>query len=391
MLLLNRVGSFRRSSYTSDKCCSAIGDPPKSFGGWSSFELTIALHSSTTQHFLVLVVAMPGSLADYLAKNYLNADPATERPKKKRKKTKTDASSNGLIIADDDPPDLRNTSTNTGQDDEYGPSIDTSSKSAEFRRAKKSTWTTVGGPAPGADSDQAAADAILASAAAERAAREDGEDEDGPQVEEDDEGPRMESGVRGGLQTAAQTAAMVKAQEKKKKAEMAKWQDPGAADAGTQETIYRDASGRIINVAMKRAEARRAEEEKKKKEQEEREAAMGDVQRKQKETRKQELQDIKSMPVARTIDDEVLNDDLRSQARWNDPAAEFLTKKAGPGASVTGKPLYRGSFQPNRYNIRPGHRWDGVDRANGFEKDWFASRNKRNRMEALEYQWQMDE
>ena len=32
---------------------------------------------------------MPGSLADYLAKNYLTADPATERPKKKRKKTKT--------------------------------------------------------------------------------------------------------------------------------------------------------------------------------------------------------------------------------------------------------------------------------------------------------------
>lgn len=332
---------------------------------------------------------MPGSLADYLAKNYLNADPATERPKKKRKKTKTtDASaSNGLIIADDDPPDLRNTSTNLGQDDEYSPSIDTSSKSAEFRRTKKSTWTTVGG----ADSDQAAADAILAAAAAERTAREDNDDEDGPTVEEEEDGPKMESGVRGGLQTAAQTAAMVKAQEKRKKAEMAKYQDPSSADATSQETIYRDASGRIINVAMKRAEARRAEEDKKKKEQEEREAAMGDVQRQQRETRKQDLEDIKSMPVARTIDDEVLNDDLRARDRWNDPAAEFLTKKAAPGASVTGRPLYRGAFQPNRYGIRPGHRWDGVDRANGFEKEWFASRNKRDRMEALEYQWQMDE
>jgi len=336
---------------------------------------------------------MPGSLADYLAKNYLNADPATERPKKKRKKTKlTDDASNGLIIADDDPPDLRNMTTSAGQDDEYGPSIDTSAKSAEFRRSKKSSWKTIGGPT---DTEQAAADAILASAAAERTAREGGEDEEAPLVEEEQEdydgGPKMESGARGGLQTAAQTAAMVKAQEKKKKAEMAKYQDPAAADATSQETIYRDASGRIINVAMKRAEARRAEEEKKKKEQEEREAAMGDVQRKQRETRKKELEDIKSMPVARTIDDEVLNDDLRSRERWNDPAAGFLTQKAAPGASVTGRPLYRGSFQPNRYGIRPGHRWDGVDRANGFEKEWFASRNKRNRMEALEYQWQMDE
>ncbi len=97
-------------------------------------------------------------------------------------------------------------------------------------------------------------------------------------VEEEDEGgPKMESGVRGGLQTAAQTAAMVKAQEKKKKAEMAKYQDPAAAGSGSQETIYRDASGRIINVAMKRAEARRAEEEKRKKEAEEREATLGET------------------------------------------------------------------------------------------------------------------
>lgn len=338
---------------------------------------------------------MPGSLADYLAKNYLNADPTTERPKKKRKKTKsapTDDASNGLIIADDDPPDLRNMTTNIGQDDEYSPAIDTSAKSAEFRRSKKSGWKTVGGPT---DTEQAAADAILASAAAERTAREDGEDEEAPTVEEQDDdeggGPKMESGARGGLQTAAQTAAMVKAQEKKKKAEMAKYQDPAFADATSQETIYRDASGRIINVAMKRAEARRAEEEKIKKEAAEREAAMGDVQRQQRANRKQELEEIKSMPVARTIDDEDLNDDLRSKERWNDPAAGFLTQKAKPGASVTGRPLYRGSFQPNRYGIRPGHRWDGVDRANGFEKEWFASRNKRDRMEALEYQWQMDE
>ncbi|KAJ5110469.1 hypothetical protein N7532_001004 [Penicillium argentinense] len=333
---------------------------------------------------------MPGSLADYLAKNYLTADPATERPKKKRKKTKTDES-NGLIIADDDPPDLRTSSTALDQDDEYKPMIDTSAMSAEFRRAKKSGWKKVGGPAPGADSDQAAADAILASAAAERSAREANEEEDAPVVEEDDDGPKMETGARGGLQTAAQTAAMVKAQEKRKKAEMAKYQDPSAADATSKETIYRDASGRIINVAMKRAEARKAEEEKKKKEEQEREAQMGDVQRAQRESRKLELEDIRAMPVARTIEDESLNEDLRARERWNDPAAEFLTKRPGAGSSVTGKPLYRGAFQPNRYGIRPGHRWDGVDRGNGFEKDWFTSRNKRSRMEALEYQWQMDE
>ncbi|KAJ5691867.1 hypothetical protein N7462_001290 [Penicillium macrosclerotiorum] len=338
---------------------------------------------------------MPGSLADYLAKNYLNADPSTERPKKKRKKTKTtDTAGSGLIITDDDPSDLRNTTTTTGQDDDDSPFIDTSAVSTEFRRAKKSSWKTVGGPDPTAtQTDQEAADAILAAAAAERSARQADEDEDGPTIEGEtqDDGPRMESGALAGLQTAAQTAAMVKAQERRRKAEEAAYRDPLATAGQSQETIYRDASGRIINVAMKRAEARRAEEVAREKEERAREALMGDVQLAARQTRKQELAEVRAMPVARGIEDESLNEELRGRERWNDPAAQFLTEKKGPKASVTGRPLYTGAFQPNRYGIRPGHRWDGVDRANGFEKDWFAARNKKSRFEALDYQWQMDE
>jgi pre-mRNA-splicing factor CWC26 len=141
---------------------------------------------------------------------------------------------------------------------------------------------------------------------------------------------------------------------------------------------------------MKRAEARRVEEDKKIKEAEAKEALMGDVQRQEREGRRQALEEAKAMPLARTAEDEDLNDELKAQSRWNDPAAQFLTKAAA-GVSKTGKPLYKGAFQPNRYGIRPGHRWDGVDRANGFEKEWFAARNRKGRMEALEYEWQMDE
>lgn len=336
------------------------------------------------------------SLAEYLAKNYLTADPGTERPKKKRKKTKVTATeSSGLIIADDDPPDLQNSANDFGRNaDEESPFVVTSTGSAEFRRTKKSNWKTVGGSA----AEQDAADAIIASAAAENAARRgenDGEDApaivDGGGADElDDDGPRMESGARAGLQTAEQTAAMVAAQERARKAEAAKYKS-SAQGALAQETIYRDASGRIINVAMKRAEARRAEQEKQEKEERAREALMGDVQRQQREERKQQLQEAKAMPLARTIEDEELNEELRSRQRWNDPAAQFLTRSTGPGVSATGKPLYKGSFAPNRYGIRPGHRWDGVDRSNGFEKEWFASRNRKGRLEALDYQWQMDE
>ncbi|KAL4961621.1 putative cell cycle control protein (Cwf26) [Aspergillus stella-maris] len=351
---------------------------------------------------------MPSSsLAEYLAKNYLTADPAPSqpRPKKKRKKAAAeDTSGAGLIIADDDPPDLRATADTYGDRnrDEFAPSVVRDGRSAEFRKAKKSNWTTLSGsntPATtgreGGDSDRDAADKILADAMAENDARRL-EDEDDPMVvdqdEDEDDGPRMESGARAGLQTAEQTAAMVAAQAKRRKAEEAKWKGKkdGDGEGGAQETIYRDASGRIINVAMKRAEARKAEEEKKIKEAEAKEALMGDIQRVERADRRAALEEAKAMPLARTADDEDLNEELKAQSRWNDPAARFLTK--GPAAkSRTGRPLYQGSFQPNRYGIRPGHRWDGVDRANGFEKEWFAARNKRGRMERLEYEWQMDE
>ncbi|KNG89865.1 pre-mRNA-splicing factor cwc26 [Aspergillus nomiae NRRL 13137] len=317
---------------------------------------------------------MPSSsLADYLAKNYLTADPATERPKKKRKKTKEiDTAAQGLIIADDDPPDLKSSAANFMNDDEDVELEDSS----------------------GAGNEQDAADAIIASAAAENAARRnEGGDDDAPAVvegeDEDDGAMRMESGARAGLQTAAQTAAMVAAQERRKKVEAALYKD-SPAGGQAQETIYRDASGRIINVAMKRAEARKAEQEKLEKEEQAKEALMGDVQRQEREKRREQLQEARAMPVARTVDDEDMNDELRARQRWNDPAAQFLTNK-GPGKSATGKPLYKGAFQPNRYGLRPGHRWDGVDRSNGFEKEWFAARNRKGRLEALDYQWQMDE
>lgn len=343
---------------------------------------------------------MPSSLADYLAKNYLTADPAPERPKKKQKKTKHASAvedGGGLIIADDDPPDLRTSTANArnGDDDEDVPAMVMGTRSAEFRRAKKSGWKTIGGPSAtaGGNADKDAADAILASAAAERDARKEArDDEDAPVIEgqtmDEDGGPRMESGARAGLQTAEQTAVMVAEQERRKKLEAAKYKD---RPQESQETIYRDASGRIINVAMKRAEARRVEQEKREKEEKAKEDLMGDVQRQERETRKQQLQEVRAMPLARTAEDESLNEELKARQRWDDPAAQFLTNTKGSGTSATGKPLYRGAFQPNRYGIRPGHRWDGVDRGNGFEKEWFASRNKKGRIESLEYQWQMDE
>ena len=121
---------------------------------------------------------------------------------------------------------------------------------------------------------------------------------------------------------------------------------------------------------------------------------MGDVQLKMREQRKKDLEEAKYMTIGRSVDDEQMNEELKERQRWNDPAAGFLANRAVPTTTKGtkgGKPIYQGAFEPNRYGIRPGYRWDGVDRGNGFEKKWFAARNRRRDAEQMEYQWEMDE
>lgn len=278
-----------------------------------------------------------------------------------------------------------------------------SGQTSDFRRAKTSTWRTIGAPTP-SSTEQATADAIIASAAAEKAAR--------AAAEENDDNPppavvmmastetssrttalKMSSGAHAGLQSAAQVSAALAQHEASERARFAN--DTDALSGRNQETIYRDASGRVINIAMKRAEARRqAEREEATRQAAIKSAQQGEVQKAQQAQRREQLDEAKFMPLARFADDEGLNQELRQVDRWDDPAAAFLSSKDAKGGgkkSLTGKPLYRGAFMPNRYGIRPGYRWDGVDRGNGFEKEWFAARNRRKNVRELEYAWQMDE
>lgn len=358
------------------------------------------------------------SFSAYLAKNYLNAsNPASDlstRPKKRRKKDpSTSDATLGLVIADDDVLLSANTSNALRDDDDDGPVLDSNIRSAEFRKSKKNNWKTVGAPVP-ADSEQVEADRILAAAAEEsNRARAAGEAEDAPTIV-DDVGPaRMSSGARAGLQTAADTAAMVQEAERRKNAELKaarvnKKRNKDKPDPA-EETVYRDATGRRIDVSMKRAEARAAELEKLKQERNEKEDAMGEVQKRQKEERKEQLEEAKFLGVARHADDEEMNEELKAAIRWDDPMAAYMMKKQeeqegggrtkgrsaadGEGRSGGGprRRGYQGPAPPNRYGIKPGWRWDGVDRGNGFEKEWFQARGRKSRTENLEYQWQMDE
>jgi pre-mRNA-splicing factor CWC26 len=342
------------------------------------------------------------SLSSYLASRYLTADPTSSSTSKKRKRKTKDAIESGLIIADDDatgwdsgPKDL----------DDDGPLI-ASGRSAEFRKAKKNAWKVVGELAPsntqisndgrvrvGQGDEDDAAERIIRQAAEENTAAMHTDDD--PTI------VKMGDGTHAGLQSASAVAAQM---SRAKAAEMAAWAEEEKRHGhkrGKEETVYRDATGRRIDIAMRRAEARKEEEERRRKEKVAEEELMGDVQKREKERRREELEEARFMPLARTVDDEEINRELKEKLRWDDPALQFLegervAKGKGRDEGAAGgdvpprKKVYQGAAQPNRYGIRPGHRWDGVDRGNGWEAERFKAQNRTKRNKDLNFAWQED-
>lgn len=329
------------------------------------------------------------SLSSYLANKYLTASPAPSSSSAtgKKRKRKTPSTAPGLVIADDD--DLGWSKTPTGNDSDEDAPQTIASGSAEFRKAKKSSWKTVGVPViQPKDDQQDEADRIIKEAAEEGRGAEDDE---APVIEEDDGIKKMGDGTHAGLQSAAAVAAQF---AKRKKEEAEAWERESGSKKGgkgaAEETVYRDATGRRIDISFRRAEARRELDEKARKERQELEEQKGDVQRLQQQKRREDLDEARFMPLARTVDDEEMNAELREKERWNDPAAQFLASKTAT-KSKTGKPIYKGSWAPNRYGIAPGHKWDGVDRGNGWEAERFKASNRATRNKELDFAWQMDE
>ncbi len=146
------------------------------------------------------------------------------------------------------------------------------------------------------DADQAAADRILADAAEDRDVRQrQTEGEYAPAIvgETTDQEPAK---PRGGLQTAEETERLEAAARVRHAADLKASKSMRKAEA--EETVYRDATGRRIDISMKRAEARAKEEEKVRQEKREKEEAMGEVQRREKEERKVAVEEARFLGAA---------------------------------------------------------------------------------------------
>ncbi|KAI1784863.1 Pre-mRNA-splicing factor of RES complex-domain-containing protein [Ganoderma leucocontextum] len=313
------------------------------------------------------------SLKSYLAEKYMTgpkADAILSRTnpakKKKRKVTTTSTAASSSFIRDDDLTGW-SAAPQDDEDDEMDEAV-----VAEDRRFKKrqrtdadSGWETVREGEGGSKTPPSA------------------EDEQ-PQVVE------TEEPFKGGLLTSAQLKKRLPKKQPKTAAE-----EEEAERAAAQDTVYRDSSGRKVDMAAARAEAARLKREREEKEAAKMEWGKGLVQRDDAEKRKQELEKMHGQAFARTADDVELNSELKAQERWNDPAAQFLTvrrplqKKKSKGPR---RPEYTGPPPPpNRFGIKPGYRWDGVDRSSGFEKKYFQKQNERRRRGAESYEWGVDD
>lgn len=99
-------------------------------------------------------------------------------------------------------------------------------------------------------------------------------------------------------------------------------------------------------------------------------------------------------PLARAADDGDLQDYLKNQERLDDPMLEYMRNKRRDSSRKAGaveKPQYQGTAPENRFGIRPGYRWDGVNRSNGYEQKYFDKISSKKAIEIEAYRYSTED
>ncbi|XP_061557677.1 BUD13 homolog [Phycodurus eques] len=159
------------------------------------------------------------------------------------------------------------------------------------------------------------------------------------------------------------------------------------------QTVFRDKSGKKRDLESEREEQKRKAGEKAAKDEKYAQWGKGLAQGQMQQQRLEDAVHEAQKPLARNYNDEDLDRMLREQEREGDPMAAMLRrKKERKTHGVKEKPQYRGPLPPpNRFNILPGYRWDGVNRSNGFEQKRYTRIADKKALQEEAYKWSVED
>ncbi|XP_061755361.1 BUD13 homolog [Nerophis ophidion] len=159
------------------------------------------------------------------------------------------------------------------------------------------------------------------------------------------------------------------------------------------QTVFRDKSGKKRDLESEREEKKRKAAEKAAKDEKYAQWGKGLAQGHMEQQRLEDAVHEAQKPLARRHDDEDLDRMLREQERDGDPMAAMLRrKKERKTHGVKDRVQYKGPPPPpNRFNILPGHRWDGVNRSNGFEQKRYTRISDKKALQEEAYKWSVED
>ncbi|KAG7217271.1 hypothetical protein INR49_027815 [Caranx melampygus] len=201
------------------------------------------------------------------------------------------------------------------------------------------------------------------------------------------QGNRMLSGGKAGL---VSVDVLRKEQEENRRRE--KHNQPLEDESRNAQTVFRDKSGKRRDLDLEREEQKKKAGEKAAKAEKYAQWGRGLAQSEMHQQRLEDALHEAQKPLARHYDDEDLDRMLREQEREGDPMAAMLRRKKARNTKAQDKPRYQGPAPPpNRFNIQPGYRWDGVDRSNGFEQKRYTRMADKKAVQEAAYKWSVED
>ncbi|XP_071316510.1 BUD13 homolog [Trachinotus anak] len=220
-----------------------------------------------------------------------------------------------------------------------------------------------------------------------RSGKDSDEDLSPPRRPGQSQGQRMLTGGKAGL---VSVDVLRKEQEENRRRE--RNNQPLEDESRNAQTVFRDKSGKRRDLDSEREEQKKKAGEKAAKDEKYAQWGKGLAQSQMHQQKLEDALHEAQKPLARHYDDEDLDRMLREQEREGDPMAAMLRRKKARSTKTQEKPRYKGPAPPpNRFNILPGYRWDGVDRSNGFEqKRYMRMADKKAGQEAA-YKWSVED